>query len=423
MHKIKSYLQKFVQYGLHPKSDEGERKRIVLLNIFSALAVLTFGLAYLDSVFFNEPTVYQIINASMILAFGITPLFIRWSSYFAAAYLIFLANAVILFFTNSQGTETATYLFYFPQFFAVAWLMEFKRPWYNVILASFTFLSVLLLIVLPDHLFGPPLGGLTAHFSFLFNLITSVFLVAVNTLVIVWLNYSHHKLLEDKISEKEKVAQELAQTLKAKEVLVAEIHHRVKNNLAVIRSLLNLQMNSTSNEIAKETLRESASRVSAMALIHQKLYANMNPENIDLKSYVTELVRDVGSTFRNSVAVEPEVSFNIQEVTVNLNKAIPCGLILNELLTNVYKHAFRDHKDPRIAISIFKDQTSTNKVQIVVEDNGCGIDPSVTDFSSETLGMTIINSLSEQLDGTFTITNGEKKGTRAVLVFPDNFIG
>jgi len=423
MHKIKSYLQKFVQYGLHPKSDEGERKRIVLLNIFSALAVLTFGLAYLDSVFFNEPTVYQIINASMILAFGITPLFIRWSSYFAAAYLIFLANAVILFFTNSQGTETATYLFYFPQFFAVAWLMEFKRPWYNVILASLTFLSVLLLIVLPDHLFGPPLGGLTAHFSFLFNLITSVFLVAVNTLVIVWLNYSRHKLLEDKISEKEKVAHELAQTLKAKEVLVAEIHHRVKNNLAVIRSLLNLQMNSTSNEIAKETLRESASRVSAMALIHQKLYANMNPENIDLKSYVTELVRDVGSTFRNSVAVEPEVSFNIQEVTVNLNKAIPCGLILNELLTNVYKHAFRDHKDPRIAISIFKDQTSTNKVQIVVEDNGCGIDPSVTDFSSETLGMTIINSLSEQLDGTFTITNGEKKGTRAVLVFPDNFIG
>jgi two-component sensor histidine kinase len=423
MHRIKSYLQKFVQYGLHPKSDEGERKRIVLLNVFSALAVLTFGLSYLDSVFFNEPTVYQIINAVMIFAFGITPLFIRWSSYFAAAYLIFLANTAILFFTNSQGMETATYLFYFPQFFAVAWLMEFKRPWYNVILASFTFLSVLLLIVLPDHLFGPPLGGLTAHFSFLFNLITSVFLVAVNTIVIVWLNYSRHKLLEDKISEKEKVAQELAQTLKAKEVLVAEIHHRVKNNLAVIRSLLNLQINSTSNDIAKETLRESASRVSAMALIHQKLYANMNPENIDLKSYVTELVHDVGSTFRNSVNVAPAVSFSIQDVTVNLNKAIPCGLILNELLTNVYKHAFREHTDPRIAISISKNQTSTNKIQIIVEDNGCGIDPSVSDLSSETLGMTIINSLSEQLDGTFTITNGEKKGTRAILVFPDNLLG
>jgi two-component sensor histidine kinase len=416
MSKLKSYLQRLVHYGLHPKSDEGEKKRVILLNVFSWLAVITFTFSYFDSVYFNEPVIYQYLNASMIFGFGIIPLLIRRSSYFAAGYLIFLANAIILFFSNSQGVETATYLFYFPQFFAVAWLLEFKRPWYNGLLASFTLVSVVLLILLPPHLFGPPLAGLTAKFSFVFNLVTSIILVAVNTIVIVWMNYERHKMLENKISEKVKVTEELEQTLKAKEILVAEIHHRVKNNLAVIRSLLNLQMNSTRNEEAKSVLLESVNRVNSMALIHRRLYSQENAEVINFGNYANDLINEIAITYQQDGKVFPEIHLQEDHCMISLTKAVPAGLILNELLSNAFKHAFAADQKGIIDVRITETPSS---VCVEVIDNGRGIPAGFDPQQSESLGMTIIHALSDQIDGQFMIGSGEKKGTRAKLVFPN----
>lgn len=415
MNKFRSYLHKLVQYGLHPKSDDGQRKRVILLNTFSALAVFTFTLAYIDSVYFNEPLVYQYVDAGMIFAFGITPLFIRRSAYFAAAYLMFLANAVILFFCNSQGLETATYLFYFPQFFAVAWLLEFRKPWYNLILGSFTLISIILLLVLPEHLFGPPLTGQSVHYSFVFNLIVSVLLVAINTVVIVWMNYSRHKILENKIEEKERVAAELEQTLKAKEILVAEIHHRVKNNLAVIRSLLNLQMNSTNNEEAKSVLRESVNRVNSMALIHRKLYSQENAESIDFGSYAGELINEVTFTYQQNKTTVPEIRLSGDKTIINLTKAVPAGLILNELLSNAFKHAFRDEEIGQIDVIVRHEE---GKMIVEVIDNGCGIPKGFNPQNSESLGMTIIHALSDQIDAEFQYVDDVERGTHALLKVP-----
>jgi two-component sensor histidine kinase len=240
--------------------------------------------------------------------------------------------------------------------------------------------------------------------------------MCVNTVVIVWMNYSRQIELEAEIAEKEKASHRLAVTLKEKEVLIAEIHHRVKNNLAVVRGLLNMQMNTTTNDIARETLRESVSRVSAMALIHQKLYSNSTANSIDLQKYVAELVREVANSYQQDGNFVPKVHVDVGDTLLDLNRAVPCGLILNELLTNAFKHAFAGKKDGEIDIRIAP--AANGFIQLVVADNGKGISNDFHLETTDSLGMTIIRSLSEQLDGTFTFQGEPHKGTRATLIFP-----
>ena len=410
-------VQRFLRKGSESTADQFDARRIVLLNLFYGVATLTLLAALIQSRVAGEPVVMSwVLIAGIILLTGV-PVAGRRNPNLGAAYILFVGNLIIWFFANSQGINSGAYLYYFPAFFANAWLMDFRKPWNSVLLLSFTVCGLLAVFLVPESVFGLSVSKEIQEASFWFNLITASVMMAINTFVIAWINYRRQQELEQRIVEREKTSAQLSSALKDKEILLAEIHHRVKNNLAVVRGLLNMQLNTTTDETAKATLRESVNRVSAMALIHQKLYTKENPDSIDLSRYVSDLVKEISSSYHHNGTLGPRVHTEINDISLTLTRAVPCGLILNELLSNAFKHAFRDGKIGIINISIQRTPDNNGTVNLVVSDNGSGMPAGFDAETSPTLGITIIQSLCEQLDGKFTF-DSSSAGTRMVVNFP-----
>lgn len=410
-------LLRFLRKGADTTADQFDARRILLLNLFFCVAALTLLASLIQSVVAHEPFVMSVVLAVAALLMIGVPVIGRRNPNLGTVYLLLLANMLVWFFANSQGLGAGTYFYYFPLFFANGWLMDFRKPWNAVLLVSMTLVGVALVLLIPESVFGLSVSDEVQRASFVFNLSTAALIMAINTLVIVWMNYRRQQEIETRISEREKVTAQLTVALKEKEVLLAEIHHRVKNNLAVVRGLLNMQLNTTSNEAAKETLRESVNRVTTMALIHQKLYSRENPDSIDLANYVNELVREIAASYHQQDSLMPQVNTDIRDISLTLNRAVPCGLILNEFLSNAYKHAFQKDQQGIIDISITRDPAKKGFVNMIVADNGKGIPEGFNPETSATLGITIIQSLTEQLDGLFTFGSSHS-GTQMRVNFP-----
>lgn len=198
------------------------------------------------------------------------------------------------------------------------------------------------------------------------------------------------------ITERKQAEEKVKKSLKEKEVLLAEIHHRVKNNLAVITGLLELQAYNTMSENATEVLKASQMRVNSIALIHEKLYQNENLSEISFDIYLEELTDAILASMQ-SQSTEISVSIDADPIELTISQAIPCGLILNELITNAHKHAFPDQQEGEIYISLR--HSSENNIKLIVQDNGKGMPDDITLDQSQTLGLQLIGTLSKQLKG------------------------
>ncbi|MCX6623500.1 MAG: response regulator [Acidobacteria bacterium] len=197
--------------------------------------------------------------------------------------------------------------------------------------------------------------------------------------------------------------------LQEKEVLLKEIHHRVKNNLQIVSSLLNMQGKRVRGNQAKTAFRESEYRVQSMAMIHEFLYQNSTFSQLDLVAYL----RRVADYLAASYGVAGVYSFVTGEPAyLNLDQAIPCGLIVNELVSNCYKHAFPAGKGT-IRVEIHQE---SERFQVAVEDNGTGVSDEFRLSGSKSLGLQLIETLAiRQLHGALDIQRGD--GTRFVLTF------
>ena len=205
----------------------------------------------------------------------------------------------------------------------------------------------------------------------------------------------------EEITERKRAEDQITASLKEKELLLQEIHHRVKNNMQVISSLLMLQSRQVKNEKALEILRDSQNRIRSMALVHEKLYHSENLSMIDFADYIRSLTSHLFSTYRVNAA-EIKLNIEIKGVLLDINTAIPCGLIINELVSNSLKHAFPDGK--RGEIKIVMHEADEDEVELMVSDTGIGF-PEDLDFrNTESLGMQLVVSLvEEQLDGTIEL--------------------
>jgi two-component sensor histidine kinase len=195
--------------------------------------------------------------------------------------------------------------------------------------------------------------------------------------------------------------------------LLQEIHHRVKNNLQVISSLLNLQAGYVADTKVREIFRESQNRVRSMALVHEKLYRSSDLAHIDLAEYVKNLSVFL---FRSYSASAARVALDIQVEDVNLgiDRAVPCGLILNELISNALKHAFPNNQTGHIQVRLHKENNHT--ICLTVADDGIGFPPDFTLANTDSLGMQLVHTLVEQLDGTVQINNAG--GAEFIICFP-----
>ncbi|WP_151996617.1 MULTISPECIES: tetratricopeptide repeat protein [unclassified Imperialibacter] len=204
-------------------------------------------------------------------------------------------------------------------------------------------------------------------------------------------------LLQQKNQEIEEKSLELARSLGEKEALLKEIHHRVKNNLQVISSILNMQSRTTASPEMISAIQEGQSRVKAMALIHQKLYQTEKLSEIDFREYAEELVQYLSTVFSQSGQAGIVNKVTGSNIKLDIDLAIPLGLILNELISNAYKYAFEGMLGGEISIELTR--TADGQLQLAVGDNGNGLPHDFSIDKVKSLGLKLVNILTRQLNG------------------------
>jgi len=214
------------------------------------------------------------------------------------------------------------------------------------------------------------------------------------------------------ISDLKNAEDKIVASLKEKEVLIQEINHRVKNNLQIISSLLSLQANHTSSDEAAEILKESRGRVKSMAMIHEKLYHSSNLSRLNMAEYLNNLVGDILRSY-SSVSSKVSSNVDVDDIYLNINTALPMGLMVNELVSNSIKHAFPEGEG-NISIKLEYDG---EKYILTVSDNGIGLPEDVDPFESSSLGLKLVNSLSIQLEGDLSVLRDGK--TTFILKFKE----
>jgi len=201
------------------------------------------------------------------------------------------------------------------------------------------------------------------------------------------------------ITERKHAEEQIQKSLEEKEMFLKEIHHRVKNNLMVISSLLNLQSRYIKDKEALSIFTESQSRAKSMALIHEKLYRSTDLKRINFGEYIRTLATDLFYTY---VADPSRIKLNmdVEDIMLDINTAIPLGLIVNELVSNCMKHAFPGGRSGEIGVDFHRED---GEFALIVSDNGMGF-PEDLDFqNTDTLGLQLVNSLTSQIDGTINL--------------------
>lgn len=332
---------------------------------------------------------------------------------FATIVYLLVLNFNILLVNVLFEFNYGSFLFLFPLFASVSFL--YPLPKYRNMLALIFSIMVLVHAVSYFLVSSYPSKELVIYPNSLFTRLNHIFSFALTLLIVLKYNVlqSQQKVaLDHRIKDNEQQKQLLEETLKDRNILLSEIHHRTKNNLAIVSSMLNLQRHQVENEQLKSILMDCSNRVHSMATVHQKLYEKGNFTKIDLKDYLEDLIRDLQSTiFPENKTIQMVVEIDSFQLTSD--KAIPCALILNELITNSVKHAFKE-KGGKLEIRIKK---IASQILLMIHDNGPGFDynPKKNYVS---LGMTLIEALTEQLDGHFEYNT--KEGTTFTLSFKIN---
>ena len=251
--------------------------------------------------------------------------------------------------------------------------------------------------------------------SLIRNIIISVALLVI---VLFYLGYRFKQRSNNRLREQQKEINHQNNQLKAlieqKEWLLKEVHHRVKNNLQIVVSLLSTQSRFLDNKEAIEAIADSRHRMHAMSLIHQKLYQSENTASVNMQTYIAELVEYLSTSFDDR-----KIKFhtNVQPIELDLSQAIPIGLILNEVISNAIKYAFTNTEAGFINVTMFK---NGDNVDLSINDNGVGLPAGFNWQTSTSMGLRLINGLAKQINAVLTVDN--ENGVGVHLVFKNDIM-
>ncbi len=204
--------------------------------------------------------------------------------------------------------------------------------------------------------------------------------------------------LQQEITNRKLAEQQIKASLQEKEILLKEIHHRVKNNLQIVSSLLSLQSSQVVDETIGVLFRDSQDRIRSMALVHEQLYGSEDLARIEFGQYLRDLTSYLIRSYRSKGV---NLRVEVDDVHLNIDTAIPCGLIINELASNALKHAFPDGREGEIGISLRED--GAGQYMLIVRDDGVGFPMDVDCHHTESLGLQLVNSLVRQIKGTIQL--------------------
>lgn len=224
--------------------------------------------------------------------------------------------------------------------------------------------------------------------------------------------YQHDRVLcmVRNISDRKQAEAQIRASLQEKEALLAEIHHRVKNNLQIISSLLNLQAYKIDDPQVRKALEDSWTRIDSMALVHETLYRSQDFSKINFAEYLENLAQNLFHTYNTQ---SDPIHLDIQascDISFNLNLAIPCGLIINELITNALKHAFKPASKQSSPGELFVHlvQTDDQRIQLSVGNSGNSLPPNFNPYKTRSMGLQLVTSLVKQLEGTLEVIQGDR---------------
>ncbi|MEG4443929.1 PAS domain S-box protein [Microcoleus sp. AT9_B5] len=229
----------------------------------------------------------------------------------------------------------------------------------------------------------------------------NLFQQLVNQLAIAIQQSLLYQQLQAELSDRKQAEANLKNSLREKEILLKEIHHRVKNNLCVVASLLELQSNTVADPQVSKMFEESQNRLYSMALIHEKLYRSTNLAQINFGEYLEDLVSNLFHSY-NISNNQIQLQVLAEPISLNLETATPCGLIANELVSNTLKHAFPDGTTGTVSVECY--QTSDREIHLLVKDNGIGFPQNLDFRKTHSMGFQVVCTLTEQLEGSIEIS-------------------
>lgn len=395
-------LSSLFNLGVRPEHDVFEKRLVRAVNILGCFSILSVTGTAIFGFFFqhNFSSVYILFGLPVFIS--VLVLNYRGKTMLSIS-LLFIISAIILGIYSIRTTEESyTHSLFILNIIGLSLLYKKERARNYLYVSLGATILAIIFVLLAFHFnwfteFRDPLTfpKEQRRFTFVMLIICSI----VFSVVVVVSYNQQHRAMENSLEEQR--------------VLLAEVNHRVKNNMAVIISLINLQRSTISNLETKEALREIHDRIMAMALVHQKMYENKSKSAIDIGAYINELVGEI----RKSLDIRNNIEFEIEydAIKLDFSKTIPLGLILNELITNSVKHAFVTTDHPKISISM--KSVPHDRIQLIVSDNGVGFNQNAKEATIG-LGISLIESLAEQLDGKWNFEG--KNGFVFRLTLPEN---
>lgn len=404
-------FKQILNIGVYNDLDTFEKREIKLLNLIVLVFISGLAIGLTNYVFLSNQMPFLFLF--ILFVFQLIILLLNFKRLYNLAITLFIVVLSITLYYVSQfyDRSVATFIFYFPSVFCIALLMNPAKKitrtifFFGILALSFLCSRYLNIEGLKNKAITNYQNEILFEYNIYFCLGLSI------ALVLLVSRHLNNQFLETSnllnLVKKEKTAAQNA--LKEKEVLLSELQHRVKNNLAVIIGLLNMQREKAIEEESKLFMNEIKGRVLSISMVHDKLLGGGSFSEINLSEYVNDLSKEILSGYSSFNGVKLDIE--VQNIQMDLSKAVPLGLIINEALTNSFKHAFtKESKNPLVSLKIEK---GIEYIKVIINDNGVGFQMPKNENS---LGLSLIKALSEQIDAELII-NGNK-GTSLELKVP-----
>lgn len=378
-------LKSILNIGVLPEHSRFEARLIRAINILAGYAIISMIFATFYGYFYqnNVSSLYALLS----LPFFFLVIYFNWiNKSFIAITVLFISSALVLgTYSVRVGEASFTHSMFVLNLMGLALIYRNQKArFYFYLCLVFTLICIIAVLLIfhnnwfiefRDPLIVPERDRELNFFMLI--LCSLIYMVVV-------------------VSTYQQQTKDIENSLDEQRVLLAEVNHRVKNNMAIIISLLNMQRNVSKEPETIEALQDVHDRIMSMALVHQKMYENKSKSSIELDTYINELIDEI----RNSLDLNNNVAFetDIEAICMDVSTAIPLGLILNELITNAMKHAFKKIEHPKITISL--KEVNAYSIELIVNDNGGEITLEKLKQGSG-LGISLIQSLAEQIDGKY----------------------
>jgi two-component sensor histidine kinase len=407
---LKKVFYTLLGLGIEDKQSSHDKRRIKTTNLINLIMILFIMIGYTNYFILKKDFPFFTFTSFLLLA--VLSLFLNKIKKTDLSFLLFTININLsIFFTNKYyPIEVGAYLFYFPLIVSVVLLNNPSLKDKH----SIIHFSICILFFLTNLLFDFPAFQLQTlspdqtKLLWYYDLVMSASITAVLSFLLTRIIYTQNREIIVQNEDLKNAKETVNTSLREKEILLAELHHRVKNNLAIISGLLNLQEDATPNIEAKQIISDSKTRILSMALVHKMLYENAELKSIDLGKYAAELIYELFYSYNLLKTVT--VTEDYDHIVLPVNKSIPLGLILNEVVTNSIKYAFKSLRNQKGIFNVSIKLNESN-VNLIIKDNGPGFTKDFNpDSDTLSLGIYLVKTLAEQIDGKveFTNDNGAK---------------